>query len=158
MAVCIKELRLTLTGTHLEKLIGFYRDEMGLKPLEAWHSETGCGIILEVGKATLELVDEAQALSTDRLEAGASAGSTPVRFSFRVSEPGEVAYGLLRGEAILAAPPVQSSRGEAVRLQAPDGPAFSLFSAPAGPASAPDDGTMKRPGLGSIFKLLSLYK
>jgi hypothetical protein len=112
-----------------------------------------------VGKTTLELVDEAQALSTDRLEASASDESTPVRFSFRVSEPVEVAYGLLRREATLAAPPGAVIPGEAIRLKVPDGPAFSVFSAPAGPASARDDGTIKgKPGPGSVFKLLCLYK
>ena len=66
------ELRLVLTVADLDAALALYRDALGLEELEAWHGEgEGARIaILDAGRATLELVNEAQAAAIDRIEVG----------------------------------------------------------------------------------------
>ena len=65
------ELRVALTVADFDGALRFYRDALGLEQLADWSSETGRVILLEAGRATLELLDESQAESVDAIEAGA---------------------------------------------------------------------------------------
>ena len=53
-----------------DEALAFYRDALGLVELADWSTESGRVILLEAGRATLELFDEAQAGTVDRIEAG----------------------------------------------------------------------------------------
>jgi lactoylglutathione lyase len=44
-----------------EEALRFYRDALGLEQLADWSSESGRVVVLEAGRATLELLDEPQA-------------------------------------------------------------------------------------------------
>ena len=64
------ELRVALTTSHFERLLNFYSAGLGIEPAALWHNNGGQALILEMGKATLELFDERQAEVIDHLEAG----------------------------------------------------------------------------------------
>ena len=67
----VTELRVALTVPDFERALAFYRDALGLEQLADWSSESGRVVLLDAGRATLELLDEAQAETVDRIEAGA---------------------------------------------------------------------------------------
>src|SRR6185437_978099 len=63
-------LRVVLTVPDFNEAVGFYRYGLGLEQIADWSGEDGRVILLDVGHATLELFDERQAESVDRIEAG----------------------------------------------------------------------------------------
>ena len=67
------ELRLVLTVDDVDRALAFYRDALGLEELEAWTGESPEAriAILGAGRATLELVNEAQAAAIDEIEVDA---------------------------------------------------------------------------------------
>src|SRR5438094_711716 len=64
------ELRVALTVPDFDRAVAFYRDTLGLEQLADWSGEDGRVILLAAGSAALELFDEQQAESVDRIEAG----------------------------------------------------------------------------------------
>ena len=63
-------LRVVLTVPDFDEAVAFYRDALGLDQLADWSGDDGRVILLDAGQATLELFDERQAESVDRIEAG----------------------------------------------------------------------------------------
>lgn len=128
MEKAIKELRLILTVENLDELISFYRDTVGLETSKEWHEETGNGIILDAGRASLELIDAKHAAWIDQIEVG-SRVSGPVRLALRVSDPVATATEkLIDGGATAVAPPTTAPWSEVSRVQAPDGMQITLFA------------------------------
>jgi uncharacterized glyoxalase superfamily protein PhnB len=85
-------------------------------------------ILLDAGRATLELFDERQAESVDRIEAG-NRVSGPVRLAIEVADLDGTAQRLVAGGAAAEAEPVVPPwGGRNVRLRAPDGMQLTLFS------------------------------
>jgi len=66
----VTELRVALTVEDFDRAVAFYRDALGLEQIADWSSATGKVVVLEAGRATLELFDHAQAESVDAIEAG----------------------------------------------------------------------------------------
>ncbi len=66
----VDELRLVLTVNDFDNAISFYRGALGLKQVAAWQNGSGHGVLLEEGRATLEIFDEAQAQAIDEIEVG----------------------------------------------------------------------------------------
>lgn len=58
----VTELRVAMTVSDFETAIAFYRDALGLSQLADWSSDDGRVVLLEAGRATLEILDEAQAI------------------------------------------------------------------------------------------------
>jgi len=81
----IIELRVALTTTDFERLLGFYLDGLGLEPAQVWINQQGRAVLLELGRATLEIFDEAQAESVDGIEVGQRV-SGQVRFALQVPD------------------------------------------------------------------------
>jgi methylmalonyl-CoA/ethylmalonyl-CoA epimerase len=124
------ELRIVLTVPDFDEAVAFYRDTLGLEQLADWSGEDGRVILLEAGRATLELFDEKQAESVDRIEAGRRV-SGPVRLALRVDDLDETASRLVTGGAEqMADPVVPPWGGRNVRLHTPDGMQLTLFSEP----------------------------
>ena len=71
------ELRVALTTGDYARLVKFYCEGLGLEPAAIWNNGQGQAIVLNMGKATLEIFDEAQAATIDQIEAGQRA-SGPV--------------------------------------------------------------------------------
>ena len=84
-------------------------------------------MMLEMGKATLELFDEGQAEVVDNLEAGRRVSGL-IRFAFQVPDLQAAMERMLAHGATLVHPPVKTPWGDYnVRLQDPDGMQITLF-------------------------------
>jgi lactoylglutathione lyase len=124
------ELRLVLTVDDFEQALAFYRDALGLAEREAWEAEGDEAriAILDAGRATLELINEAQAAAIDDIEVGARVAG-PVRVAFDVGDSGAVAARLVAaGAEQLAELVVTPWNDRNVRLRAPDGMQLTLFT------------------------------
>lgn len=117
-----------MTVADFDGAVAFYRDALGLAQLEDWSSETGRVILLGGGRATLELLDEAQAATVDAIEAGQRVSGS-VRIALEVADSGETARRLLAAGADEVAPPVTTPWGDrSARIRAPDGMQLTLFT------------------------------
>jgi len=126
----ITELRVALTSNEYERLIEFYVTGLGLEPAQIWNNEQGRALILDMGNATVELFDEAQAQTIDQIEAGKRI-SGQVRFALQVPDLKAAMERLLAHGAILVHPPVVTPWGDYnVRMQDPDGMQITLFQKP----------------------------
>ncbi|HET9588281.1 MAG TPA: VOC family protein [Anaerolineales bacterium] len=126
----ILELRVALTTRDYERLVKFYCDGLGIEPAAIWNNDRGRALILDMGKATLELFDEKQAEVIDQLEAGQRV-SGQIRFAFQVPNLKAAMERLLAHGATLVHEPVMTPWGDYnVRLQDPHGMQITLFQAP----------------------------
>lgn len=124
----VRELRLVLTVEDFDAALAFYRDELGLEQLEAWEADEGRVVILGAGNATIELVDEGQADTIDRIEVGRRVAG-PVRLALQVADSAATAERLTAAGAELVGGPVETPwKHHNVRLQAPDGMQLTLFT------------------------------
>jgi methylmalonyl-CoA/ethylmalonyl-CoA epimerase len=123
----VLELRVALTAREYERLVRFYCDGLGLETTQVWPSDQGRAVILDMGRATLEVFDERQASTIDQLEAGQRI-SGQVRFALQVPDLNAAMERLLSNGAILVHPPVVTPWGDRnVRLQDPEGMQVTLF-------------------------------
>jgi methylmalonyl-CoA/ethylmalonyl-CoA epimerase len=128
VAARVTELRVALTVADFDEAVAFYRDALGLAQLADWSSETGRIVLLTGGRATLELLDEAQAETVDEIEAGRRVSGT-VRLALEVADSEAAARRLVAAGAEQLAPPVTTPWGDRnVRLRAPDGMQLTLFA------------------------------
>jgi methylmalonyl-CoA/ethylmalonyl-CoA epimerase len=124
----VTELRVALTVEDFDQALAFYRDALGLEQVADWSSETGRVVVLDAGRATLELFDVAQAISVDAIEAGRRV-SGQVRLAVKVADSGDMAARLIELGARQVAPPVVTPWGDRnARVQAPDGMQLTLFT------------------------------
>ena len=126
----VLELRVALTTREYERLMKFYCEGLGIEPSAIWNNDGGKALILDMGKATLELFDERQAEVIDQLEAGQRV-SGQIRFALQVPDLNAAMERLLAHGATLVHGPVQTPWGDTnVRLQDPDGMQITLFQPP----------------------------
>src|SRR6185312_12286209 len=107
----VTELRVALTVEDFDQAVAFYRDALGLEQIADWTSETGRVVVLEAGRATLELFDRAQAESVDAIEAGRRVSGT-IRFAVQVADSDATAERLVTAGAMRVAPPVTTPWGD----------------------------------------------
>jgi catechol 2,3-dioxygenase-like lactoylglutathione lyase family enzyme len=123
----ILELRVALTTGDYERLVKFYTDGLGLEPAQIWNNGQGQALILDMGRATLEIFDETQAQTVDQIEASQRI-SGQIRFALQVPDLEAAMQRLLAHGAVLVHPPVITPWGDRnVRLQDPDGMQITLF-------------------------------
>jgi lactoylglutathione lyase len=123
----ILELRVALTTSDYERSVKFYCDGLGLEPAAIWNNDGGQALMLDMGKATLELFDEKQAGVIDQMEAERRV-SGQIRFALQVPDLTAAMDRLLAHGATLVHPPVMTSWGDYnVRLQDPNGMQVTLF-------------------------------
>lgn len=122
-------MRVALTTDDFDRLARLYCAGLGLEPAEIWHNGQGRALMIEMGRATLEIFDTTQAETVDRIEAGRSV-SGRVRFAFQVPDLQVAMDRLLAHGATLVHPPVLTPWGDRnVRLEDPDGMQITLFQA-----------------------------
>ena len=123
----VKELRIILTVDNLEEIIKFYRESAGLQTSKEWHEATGNGIILEAGRASLELIDKNHAARIDDIEVGRRVAG-PVRLALNIGHNIEEASEILisAGAAKLA-DIRQAPWSKVMRLEDPSGMQLTLF-------------------------------
>jgi len=126
----VVELRVALTTQAYERLASFYCDGLGLEPSQLWASDQGRSVVLNMGRATLEVFDEMQAQTIDQIEAGRRI-SGQIRLALQVPDLKDAMQRLLAHGATLVHPPVVTPWGDHnVRLQDPDGMQITLFQIP----------------------------
>ena len=124
----VTELRVALTVQDFEGALAFYRDALGLTQIADWSTDDGRVVVLEAGRATLELFDEAQAEMVDLIEAGRRVSGT-VRLALEVADSEATARRLVAAGAEAVAPPVTTPWGDRnARIRAPDGMQLTLFT------------------------------
>jgi len=124
----VKELRLALTVDDFDTALAFYRDTLGLEMRDMWIAAGSRGVLLEAGRATLELFDEGQAAMVDQIEVGRRVAG-PVRVAFEVDDSREAAERLQEAGAELIGGPVETPWHDVnARLVAPDGMQLTLFT------------------------------
>jgi uncharacterized glyoxalase superfamily protein PhnB len=124
----VTELRVALTVEDFGEALAFYRDTLGLEQLADWSSGTGRVVVLDAGRATLELFDHAQAETVDAIEAGRRISGT-VRLAMKVADSQDMAQRLVAAGAVEVAPPVMTPwRDRNARVQTPDGMQLTLFT------------------------------
>ena len=123
----IHELRVAVTTPDYERLVKFYCMGLGIEPAQIWNNGQGKALILDMGRATLEIFDEAQAETIDQIEAEKRV-SGAIRFALQVPDLNAAMERLLANGATLVHAPVVTPWGDTnVRLQDPDGMQITLF-------------------------------
>lgn len=121
------EMRIALTTSDYDRLVNFYCKGLGIEPAAIWNNGQGQGLVLNMGKATLEIFDEVQAETIDQLEVGRRV-SGQIRFAFEVPDLNSAIERLLTQGATLVHPPIMTPWGDNnVRLQDPDGMQITLY-------------------------------
>ena len=124
----VKEFRVALTVEDFDAALSFYREALGLEQIADWSSGAGRVVLLDAGRATLELFDEAQAEYVDRIEAGRRVAG-PVRLAVEVPDSEAAARRLVEAGAEQIAEPVTTPWGDRnARVQAPDGMQLTLYT------------------------------
>jgi catechol 2,3-dioxygenase-like lactoylglutathione lyase family enzyme len=125
----VMELRVALTTEAFDRLADFYREGLGLEPAHVWPEDQGRALVLDMGKATLEVFDEKQAQTVDQIEVGRRI-SGQIRFALQVPDLDAAMKRLLTHGAVVVHGPVVTPWGDkTVRFQDPDGIQITLYQA-----------------------------
>lgn len=123
----VRELRLAVTATDWAQAVSFYRDALGLPQLADFSSENGNVIVLDAGRATIELVDERQAAFIDDVEVGRRVAPA-IRVALEVGDVAATTMTLTAaGAELIAAPTRTPWNSSNSRLGAPAGLQLTLF-------------------------------
>ncbi len=124
----VLQLRLVVEADDHEAAVAFYRDVLGLPEEAAFEGEDGARVvILDAGRATLELANPAQKRMIDEVEVGRQV-SPRMRVAFEVADAAETTDRLVAGGADLVASPTETPwRSLNARLDAPAGLHVTVF-------------------------------
>lgn len=123
-----RELRVAVTVRDYEAACRFFRDVLGLTEVESWDESPGRGTVLAAGRATLELLDEAEAARVDELEVGRRVAGH-IRLALEVDDSPSVTNRLEAAGATVLAPAKPMPWGHVnARVQAPEDLQLTLFS------------------------------
>ena len=126
----VMELRVALTTKEFERLANFYRVGLGMEPSQMWPADQGRALVLDMGKATLEVFDEKQAQTVDQIEVGKRV-SGQIRFALRVPDLEAAMKRLTAHGATVVHGPVEAPWGDKMaRYQDPDGMQITVYQAP----------------------------
>ncbi len=125
----VRQLRVVARADHFEGALRFYRDVLGMPEREAYQGDGGARVvILDAGRATLELSNAAQIDLIDRVETDGDAPSEPVRIAFEVADTAAATAHAVGAGALLEATPRETPwRSVNSRLRAPAGLQVTLF-------------------------------
>jgi catechol 2,3-dioxygenase-like lactoylglutathione lyase family enzyme len=119
---------MVITVDDFDRVLRFYRDELGLPQSEEWDTDAGHGVLLDAGRATLEIFDRRQHESIDTLEAG-RVTEGDVRLALRIDDVDATFHQLVVDGAPLMSHPIDAPWGDRIaRLQTPHGMQLTLFT------------------------------
>jgi len=124
----VLQLRLVVEAEDYDAAVAFYRDVLGLPEQAAFEGDGEARVvILDAGRATLEIANPAQKRMIDDVEVGRpTAGG--VRVAFEVLDSRAMTERLVAGGATLVAAPVETPwRSLNARLDGPAGLQLTLF-------------------------------
>lgn len=117
-----------ITVDDFDHAAAFFRDVLGLGQIAEWQNDGGHAVLLDAGRATLEIFDHAQAGAIDEIEVGRRVAGQ-VRVAFRTSNSESVAKDLVgSGAEILGGPVITPWGDRNVRLRGPEGIQLTLFT------------------------------
>jgi len=126
--MAVQQLRLVVEATDFEAAVTFYRDALGLEVEFDLESEGGAHVvILDAGRATLEISNQAQVDLIDSVEVGRRV-SPHLRVAFEVDDAADATDRLVAAGATLVAAPTRTPwESLNSRLSAPAGLQLTLF-------------------------------
>jgi len=124
----VSEMRLVVTTEDYDAAVALYRDTLGLSESAEYLSEDqGRVIILDAGRATLEIADPGHAVYVDDVEVGRRVAGH-VRVAFGVPDAASATEQLTEAGATLIAAPTRTPWNSLnSRLTAPAGLQLTLF-------------------------------
>ena len=103
-AARVRELRLVVTASDYDSAVHFFRDVLGLREQEHHEANGGHVVILDAGRATLEINDPPYAEYIDEVEVGRRVAGR-IRVAFEVPDTRETTGQLVDAGAELIAEP-----------------------------------------------------
>jgi lactoylglutathione lyase len=124
----IRELRLVVTADDYDEAVAFYRDVLGMRQLEYWTSPDGGQVVLlEAGKATLEISDVKNSAWVDEVEVGRTVGSH-IRVALEVEDARAMTTAAVEAGAEVVAEPTETPwQSLNSRLEGPGDLQLTLF-------------------------------
>ncbi|WP_406044797.1 VOC family protein [Micromonospora sp. NBC_00898] len=124
----VRQLRLVVEADDYDAAVAFFRDALGLPEQAAFSGGDGARVvILEAGRATLEIANPAQKRMIDEVEVGRQVAPR-IRVAFEVDDAPAVTDRLVAAGAAEVAPPtVTPWQSLNARLDAPAGLHITVF-------------------------------
>ncbi|MEV0158320.1 VOC family protein [Micromonospora sp. NPDC050686] len=124
----VRQLRLVVEAEDHEAAVRFFRDALGLPEQAAFSGGDGARVvILDAGRATLEIANPAQKRMIDEVEVGRQVAPR-IRVAFEVDDATTVTGRLVEAGATQLAPPtVTPWQSLNSRLEAPAGLQITVF-------------------------------
>jgi predicted enzyme related to lactoylglutathione lyase len=124
----VRQLRLVVEAEDYEAAVEFFRDALGLPEQAAFSGEGDARVvILDAGRATLEIANPAQKRMIDEVEVGRQV-APKIRVAFEVDDSRSATRRLVSAGATEIAPPtVTPWQSLNARLDAPAGLQITLF-------------------------------
>ena len=124
----IHELRLVVTADDYDEAVAFYRDVLGMRQLEFWTSPDGGQVVLlDAGRATLEISNPKNSAWVDEVEVGRDVGAH-IRVALEVDDSRAMTTAAVEAGAELVAGPTETPwRSLNSRLEAPAALQLTLF-------------------------------
>jgi lactoylglutathione lyase len=124
----VLELRLAITVSDYAAALRFWRDALGLPMVREFGDGDARGGILDAGRATIEIVTQAQADAIDRIEVGRPLGAA-LRLAMEVEDSTATAQRLASAGGENVGEAVTTPWGHRnVRLTSPEGLKITLFT------------------------------
>ncbi len=130
----VGQLRLVVEASDFDEAVAFYRDALGLDVELDVEGDGGAHVvILQAGRATLEISNPAQVSLIDDVEVGRRVAPR-LRVAFEVGDARRMTHDLVAAGAELIAPPTRTPWGSLnSRLAGPAGLQLTLFEEPDSP-------------------------
>jgi lactoylglutathione lyase len=123
----VRELRLVVTAEDYATAVHFYRDVLGLREQESYEKNGGQVVILDAGRATLEVNDPAYAEYIDEVEVGHRVAGR-IRVALEVPDTRNTTAELVdAGAELIAQPTVTPWNTLNSRLHGPEGLLLTVF-------------------------------
>lgn len=124
----VRQLRLVVNASDLDAAVAFYRDALGMPETGRFEDQEGRVLILDAGRATVELTDAPHAAYVDRVEGVTGEPVPTLRVAFEVEDAQGVTRRLeAAGARVVAEPTTTPWRSSNARLDGPDGVAVTVF-------------------------------
>ena len=127
----VRQLRLVVTAPEFDDALHFYRDVVGMPEREAYEADGGARVvILDAGRATLELANAAQVAFIDRIETdgGPGTASDRLRVALEVADADDAVRRWSSGGATLeASARLTPWRSRNARLRGPADVQLTVF-------------------------------
>ncbi len=125
----VSQLRLVVRAEDYDDAVTFYRDALGMPEEESYATGDGRVMILDAGRATLELANPAQMDGVDNAEVGRPGVSPPWRMAVEVDDAASMTRALEAAGATVIAEPTRTPWSSLnARLNAPAGVQLTIFT------------------------------